>query len=198
MRPLFQTAIGRLTVLSVVVAMVVGAIWSWRTSPWYLVQDEYFITVSPDESYLARGGANFDISSQYHRSLLVSGPLPVPFGVDPATNGRLLDRGLDLDSSIWASVTRLYATYCGFPDDEHPKARAWWKDTRLCNSAELNGKILEAAVAKFHNKVDEEIVRYRLDLAKNAAEKMGKSLLAALGLVVLTAAGMWVTRGRLS
>jgi hypothetical protein len=113
MHRLFQTAIGRLSVLSIAVALFVGAIWSWRTAPWYLLQDQYFITVSPDNSYLQRRGAVFNIQSNYDRDLLVSGPESIPFGVNPNTTLRLLDRGLDTSLRVDDIVARRYSENCG-------------------------------------------------------------------------------------
>jgi hypothetical protein len=193
-----QTAIGRLSVLSIAVALFVGAIWSWRTAPWYLLQDQYFITVSPDNSYLQRRGAVFNIQSNYDRDLLVSGPESIPFGVNPNTNLRLLDRGLDTSSRVDDIVARRYGENCGFPLDQNPKQRILWRDTRLCNTVQLDGELLKAAVQVFQNKADAEIAQYYTNLTKNAVDKVGKSLLVALGLVVFVAAGMWVIRGNLS
>jgi hypothetical protein len=113
------------------------------------------------------------------------------------TNERLLERGIEPGSSQERGLAGLYATYCRYPDDTQPKVRVLWRTTRLCNSADLKGDILEAAVAEFHGRVDEEITRYRLSVMKNVTDKMGKPLLAAFGLIAAVAAGIWVARGRL-
>lgn len=197
MRRFLGMAIGRLMVLSMGVALVVGTIWSWRTSSWYLLPDQYYFTIKPEDSTLQRRRSNFDINVPYHRDLLVSGPNLKPFGANPDTNGRLIERGLDFDSPVAKIDGRLYSENCGFIDDKVQKDRTSWKQAILCNRGELGGEILKAAVTVFQEKVDQEILDYRLSLGRNAVDKFGKAILAAFGLVMLAAAGMWVSKGHL-
>lgn len=196
MRRLFQTIIGRLAVLTILVAITLGAIWSWHSLPLSLLEHQYFWTESPDSSALRRGGQTFDINNPYHRSLLVSGPGFIPFGVRPQTNVHITERGM-LDSSVHATDVRLYREYCGFPLDQNPKDRAIWRGVVLCNAAKLDGEILNNALREFHAKVDEEIARHRLAIIKNIGDKFGKCLLGAFGIVLISAAAMWVTKGKL-
>jgi hypothetical protein len=196
MRRAFQTVIGRFAALSLAVAVIAGAVWSSRTSPWYLVPDQYFITVSPQESVLQRDGKPFDLQYDYQRKQLVSGSIPMPFGVDPDINSRLMQRGLDVGSQLAKFDANFYSKNCGFPDEEG-KARFSWRATRLCNTGSLNGDLLQAAVQVFHEIVDNEISQYWFSLAKNAADKIGQTLLAAIAFIGLLAAGMWVARGKL-
>jgi hypothetical protein len=190
-------AIGRLVVLALSVALAVGTIWSWRTSSWYLLPDQYYFTVKPEDSTLQRSRSSFDINVPYHRDLLVSGPNLKPFGANPDTNIRLIERGFDLDSPLTKIDGRLYSQNCGFMDDKVQKDRASWRQVILCNSGELGGEILQAAVTVFQEKVDQEVLDYRLSLGKNAVDKLGKTILAAFGFVALAAAGMWVSKGHL-
>jgi len=196
MRVAFQTVIGRFAALSLAVAIIAGTVWSWRTSPWYLIPDQYFITVSPQESVLQRGGAPFDPNSGYQRGLLVSGSMPMPFGVTPNINSRLIQRGLDVGSQLAKFDASFYSKNCGFPD-ERGNARSSWKETRLCNAGNLDGELLQVAVKVFHEKVDDEISQYWLSLTRNAANKIGQALLVAIALIGLLAAGIWVARGKL-
>jgi hypothetical protein len=189
--------ISRLAVLSLGIALAVGTTWSWRTSPWYLLPDQYYFTIKPEDSTLQRGGSRFDINFPYHRTLLVSGPNPKPFGADPYTNIRLAERGFDFGSSVAKFDARLYSQNCGFIDDKAQPDRIAWKQAILCNSGELHGELLQAALNAFHEKVDQEITDYRLSLVRNAADKLGKTILAAFSLVVLIAAGMWVAKGHI-
>lgn len=156
-----------------------------------------FVTVSPDDTYTQRGGRSFDLNSPLHRSLLVSGPLPMPFGADPNTNLLLLERGADLESPLATSNAKLYAQYCGFIDDKTQAERAFWRGARLCNSGNLQGDLAKTALAEFHDKADSEIANYRSSVIRNAAEKLGTALSAALALLLVVAAGMWVAAGRL-
>lgn len=178
------------------VAIIAGGVWSWRTSPWYLVPDQYFITVSPQESLLQRGGNPFDLKYEYQRGLLVSGSIPMPFGVDHDINSRLIQRGLEMGSQLARFDADFYSKNCGFPD-EQGKPRINWKGTRLCNTGNLDGELWQVAVQVFHEKVIDEISNYLRSLAKNASDKIGQTLLAALVLTALLAAGMWVTKGKL-
>jgi hypothetical protein len=196
MRVAFQTILGRFAGLAVAVAIITGSVWSWRTSPWYLIPDRYFITVSPQETMPQRDGKPFDPQYAYHRQLLVSGSIPMPFGVDPDINSRLLQRGHEMGSQLANFDANFYSNNCGFPDEEG-KPRVTWKETRLCNTGNLDGDLWRAAVQVFHEKVDDEISEYWLDLAKNAADKIGQTLLAALALTGLLVAGMWIAKGRL-
>ena len=196
-RGLLRSVIGRLSVLLIGIAVIGGSVWSWRTAPWYLVSQQYFITVSPNDTYTQRGGRPFDVSLPFHRSLLISGPLPVPFGADPNTNLLLLERGADLDSPLATSDAKLYSQYCGFIDDKMQTERANWRWARLCNSGNLQGDFATAALAEFHNKADAEIAHYQSSVLRNAAAKFGAVLSMALGLLLVVAAGMWVAVGRL-
>jgi hypothetical protein len=196
MRFAFHTNVGRFAVLAVAVAIIAGGVWSWRTSPWYLIPDRYFVTYSPQETVLQRDGKPFDAKNSYHLSLLVSSELPMPFGVDPDINSRLMQRGLNGSSRLDEIDAKMYSQNCGFPL-EQGKPRVNWKGTRLCNTGNLDGELWRAAVQVFHEKVDDEISGYWLSLAKNAADKIGKCLLVAIGLIGLLAAGLWVTRGKL-
>jgi hypothetical protein len=194
---LLGTVIGRLAAAALMIALIAGSVWAWRTGPWYLVQDQYFITVSPDGGVLQRDGRPFNIRSEYDRSLLVSGPAPKPFGVDPHTNVRKLERELNFSPRIEEIDATLYSERCGFVDDKVQKQRSWWKGVALCNSADLNGEVLQAAIQIFERQVDDEISAYRLRLATNAGIKLGMSLLGAFSAVVIVAAGMWIANGRL-
>jgi len=62
----------------------------------------------------------------------------------------------------------------------------------------LDGELLQAAVRVSHDKGDDEISRYGWEVAKNAGDKIGGSFLAAIALIVLLAAGLWVARGELT
>src|SRR6266436_1452737 len=42
---ILRTAIGRLSVLLIGVAVIVGGGWAWQTAPWYLVPQQYFVTI---------------------------------------------------------------------------------------------------------------------------------------------------------
>ncbi|HEY5306240.1 MAG TPA: hypothetical protein VIJ52_06180 [Pseudolabrys sp.] len=179
-----------------IVAIIAGGVWSWRTSPWYLVPDQYFITVSPQESASQRDGKPFDLQYDYQRRLLVSGSIPMPFGVDPDINSRLIQRGLEIGSQLAKFDADFYSKNCGFPD-EQGKPRVSWKGTRLCNTGSLDGKPWQVAVQVFHEKVDDEISGYWLSLEKNGADKISQSLLVALVLIGLLAAGLWVAKGKL-
>lgn len=196
MRFALRTILGRFAVLAVAVAIIVGGVWSWRTSPWYLLPDQYFITVSPQESVLQRDGKPFNFQNDYQRRLLVSGSMPMPFGVDPDINSRLMQRGLDSGSQYAKSNAEFYSKDCGFPD-EQGKPRVSWKETRLCNTGNLQGELWLVAQQVFHEKVDDEIANYWLSLAKNAADKIGKAILVALALTGVLAAGLWVAKGKL-
>jgi hypothetical protein len=44
-----------------------------------------------------------------------------------------------------------------FDEAKKQKDKYHWKGTYLCNSADLTGELLEAVIATFRNKVDEEI-----------------------------------------
>jgi hypothetical protein len=145
---------------------------------------------------LQRDGKPFDLQNEYQRRLLVSGSMPMPFGVDPDITSRLIQRGLEIGSQYAKSNAEFYAKDCGFPD-EQGKPRVSWKETRLCNTGNLQDELWQVAVQVFHEKVDDEISGYWLSLTKNAASKIGKSLLAAIAFIGLLAAGMWVVRGKL-
>src|SRR5205809_66646 len=116
-RLIFGTVIGRLATASLLIAAMAGGVWAWTTSPWYLLPDQYFITISPDGGALQRNGRPFDIRSEYDRSLLISGPVPKPFGVDPGTNVRKLEREMNFGAAFQAADARLYSEWCGFIDD---------------------------------------------------------------------------------
>lgn len=194
---LLRTILGRLGLLALLVATVAGGAWAWMTSPRYLVSQQYFITVAPDEAYRQRSGRSFDLGSSYHRSLLVSGPLAMPFGAAPDTNLLLLERGADPGSPVEKINARLYADYCGLMFDEKKSERVVWRGARLCNSGKLRGEVLQAAVAEFHDRTDAEISSYRNSVLQNAAAKLGAALTVALLLLLTVAAAMWVTKGRL-
>jgi len=193
----FHTILGRFALLAVAVAIVAGGVWSWRTSPWYLLPDQYFITVNPQASVLQRDGKPFDLQYDYQRRLLVSGSIPMPFGVDPDINSRLIQRGLEIGSQLAKFDADFYSKNCGFPD-EQGKPRVSWKGTRLCNTGNLDGELWQVAIQVFHEKVEDEISGYWLSLAKNAADKIGKGLLAAIAIIGLLAAGLWVAKGRIA
>jgi hypothetical protein len=193
----FHTMLGRFAVLVLSAAVMVGVIWSWRTSPKYFISAQYFITHNPQETVAQRDGKPFNMGSDYHRSLLVSGTWPMPFGVLPDINVRLIQHDSEIDSQLAKSEASDYSRNCGFPL-EQGKPRVSWRGTRLCNTGDLDGDLWQAAVQLFHDKVDHEISQYRWRLAMNAGEKIGKSLLAAFALIVLLAAGLWVARGQLT
>jgi hypothetical protein len=197
MRAINGTIFGRLVTLTLSVAFIVGLGRAWTTAPWYLLPGEYFVTVSPSEAVLQRNGRDFDISFEYHRSLLVSGPLPVPFGVSPLTNQRLIARGVEIASTYMEANGRLYSQYCGFIDDKVHADQAVWKEATLCNSGNLRGDIRQAALVEFHRKVDAEVDSYRIALVKHAGIELGTALLGAIGVLALAAAGMWVAKGRM-
>jgi len=191
------TVFGRLAVLTVSVAAIMGLGHAWTTAPWYLPPGEYFVTVSPSESVLQRNGSVFDIAFEYHRSLLVSGPLPVPFGANPKTNQRLIERGVEISSTYMDSNVRLYSQYCGFIDDKVQANGTVWREALLCNSGNLSGDILQAALVEFHNKVDTEIFSYRIAFAKHFGSVLVTALLGGIGVLAVAAAGMWVAKGRI-
>jgi hypothetical protein len=110
----FRTVLGRLIVVSMAWALIAGAIWCWQTSPYYLLQDEYFATFKPEDSVLARQGRQFDIRSTFDRDLLVGDPMMVPFGVNPDTTTRKLDQGVDASSIGEKMNAADYPRYCGF------------------------------------------------------------------------------------
>jgi hypothetical protein len=192
---LLQSVFRRLSVLSLVLAIISGAVWAWRTTPWYLPPQQYFVTVSPDASVFQRHEQPFDISFPYHRSLLVSGSFPMPFGVSPTINQMLMERGVDFGSSLSAADARLYSQYCGFIDDKEQAQRGVWREATLCNSAKLKDDLLSAAVTVFKDKVDAEIADYRLTVVKNVGVKLSITLASALGFLLAVAAGMWVVKG---
>lgn len=194
---IFRTVLGRLSALLVGVALIVGGIWSWRTAPWYLVPQQYFVTVSPDLTSIARAGRPFDIGLPFHRSLLVSGPFPIPFGADPNVNVLLLERGVDPASIMQPLAAKDYSRDCGFIDDKTQSERAFWRGARLCNGGNLQGDVWRAALAEFHDKADSEIESYRTAVFRRFAVSLGTSLLIALAALIAAAAGMWVFAGRL-
>jgi hypothetical protein len=63
---IFQTALGRLTILSMASALIAGTIWAWRTSPYYLLPDQYLTTFKPEETF-ARAKA---VNSIFDRTLI--------------------------------------------------------------------------------------------------------------------------------
>jgi hypothetical protein len=193
---LLATSLGRLAVLSLVIAVVGRAIWAWQTSSSYLLPYQYFFTVDPENSYLQRDGRKFDINLEYDRSLLVTGPLPKPLGVDPDTNIHILNLGTDLGDAIEKANENMYSMYCGFIDDKVQRDRTMWRGVVLCNAGQLANEMLQVAVTVFHQKVDDEIWDYRVRIAKNAADKMSRALLSALAVVVIAAAGMWIVKGK--
>jgi hypothetical protein len=186
-----------LSVLLVGLALLAGGFWSWQATPWYLVPQQYFVTVSPSLTSIARAGRPFDIGSSFHRSLLVSGPFPMPFGADPDVNILLLERGADPASPVEAINAKDYSRDCGFIDDKAQSERAVWRGARLCNGGNLKGEVLQAALAVFHEKADAEIANYRVTSVRNAATKIGTTLSIALAALLAVAAGMWVMAGRL-
>ncbi|MGJ4906978.1 hypothetical protein [Bradyrhizobium sp. HKCCYLS2033] len=194
---LAQSVLGRLSVLTLGLAVIAGVWWAWSTSPWYLPPQEYYVTVSPDTWALKRSGKPFDLSSPYHRSLLVSGPLAVLFGASPRINKLLMARGVDVGSPLSAIDARLYSQHCGFIDDKVQTERGVWKEAALCNSGHLKDDVLQAAVTEFKDKVDAEIADYWITIVRNTGSKLGLSVAYSLGLLLAVAGGMWVVKGRL-
>ena len=194
---ILRTVLGRLSVLLVGVALFAGGVWSWQTAPWYLVRQQYFSTVSPNDTSLSRGGRPFDIGSSFHRSLLISGPFAMPFGADPDTNVLLLERGADPGSPLEAINAREYSRDCGFIGDNMQSERASWRGARLCNGGNLQGDVWQAALTEFHDRADAEIANYWFNVFRNTAVKVGMALSATLAALLAVVAGMWVKAGRL-
>jgi hypothetical protein len=182
---LIQRAVDTLAAVLCCMAIAAGAIWSWKTSPSYTPEDEYFVTARVEDTYLQREGQPFDITSEYHRSLLVSGPYPKPFVAIHDANAPLVERGTLVSRP---DIGWLHIQNCGFFDQV--SQRSIWRGVTLCNGADLTGKSLKAAVAVFRDKVDDEVWSYRISLVRNAADKICIAFLIAVGFNAVAVAGV--------
>ncbi|MDA9537463.1 hypothetical protein ACM41_15060 [Bradyrhizobium sp. CCBAU 21362] len=89
----------------------------------------------------------------------------------------LIERDVDIGSSLSVADAGLYSQYCGFIDDKEQAESGVWREAVLCNSAKLKDDVLRAAVAEFKDKVDAEIADYRLLMMKNVGTPASRSLM---------------------